>query len=86
MAHSSQRLKFKDADVRRKNKGKRKPQQIRHRKAALRSLTNKLHSQSQYEQAVRIQPSTIKEYGARGTKLAVGVGPAALDQLAVHAQ
>jgi len=49
MTHSSQRLKFKDADVRRKNKGKRKPQQIRHRKAALRSLTNKLHSQSQLQ-------------------------------------
>lgn len=46
MAHSSQRLKFKDADVRRKNKGKRKPQQIRQRKAALRSLINKLNPQS----------------------------------------
>jgi hypothetical protein len=35
-------LKFKDADTKRKNKGKRKPQQVRQAKARTKQLVRKL--------------------------------------------
>jgi len=35
-------LKFKDADIKRKNKGKRKPQQLRQAKARTKQLVRKL--------------------------------------------
>ena len=35
-------LKFKDADTKRKNKGKRKPQQLRQAKARTKQLVRKL--------------------------------------------
>ncbi len=48
MTQTSTRQKFAHADVRRKDKGRRKPQQLRQRKQARKALLNKIHNHDRH--------------------------------------